>query len=96
MAMLEEAVEETVQDLIGLDNNVRLRQSKELKEQILQDGRFDEWYDKLFGTTCSTFTTHSLSQKKTHCSRSWPTWLTGWTVALYAGPHLNRGVWHGR
>ncbi|UZT50201.1 primase/helicase protein [Enterobacter phage 02_vB_Eclo_IJM] len=65
MAMLEEAVEETVQDLIGLDNNVRLRQSKELKEQILQDGRFDEWYDKLFGTTCSTFTTHSLSQKKT-------------------------------
>lgn len=49
MAMLEEAVEETVQDLIGLDNNVRLRQSKELKEAILQDGRFDEWYDKLFG-----------------------------------------------
>lgn len=48
MAMLEEAVEETVQDLIGLDNNVRLRQSKELKEAILQDGRFDEWYDKLF------------------------------------------------
>lgn len=48
MAMLEEAVEETVQDLIGLDNNVRLRQSKELKEAILKDGRFDEWYDKLF------------------------------------------------
>lgn len=49
MAMLEEAVEETVQDLIGLDNNVRLRQSKELKQAILEDGRFDEWYDKLFG-----------------------------------------------
>lgn len=48
MAMLEEAVEETVQDLIGLDNNVRLRQCKELKEQILRDGRFDEWYDRLF------------------------------------------------
>ncbi|YP_009949145.1 toprim domain-containing protein [Enterobacter phage EcpYZU01] len=48
MAMLEEAVEETVQDLIGLDNNVRLRQSKELKEAILKDGRYDEWYDKLF------------------------------------------------
>lgn len=48
MAMLEEAVEETVQDLIGLDNNVRLRQSAELKEAILKDGRFDEWYDKLF------------------------------------------------
>ncbi|QVV96865.1 primase/helicase protein [Kosakonia phage Kc166A] len=48
MAMLEEAVEETVQDLIGLDNNVRLRQCAELKEQILRDGRFDEWYDRLF------------------------------------------------
>lgn len=48
MAMLEEAVEETIQDMMGLDNNVRLRQSKELKEAILQDGRFDEWYDKLF------------------------------------------------
>lgn len=48
MAMLEESVEETVQDLMGLDNNVRLRQCKELKEAILKDGRFDEWYDKLF------------------------------------------------
>ena len=48
MAMLEEAVEETIQDMMGLDNNVRLRQSKDLKEAILQDGRFDEWYDKLF------------------------------------------------
>lgn len=48
MAMLEEAVEETIQDLIGLDNQVRLRQSSELKEQILRDGRYDEWYDKLF------------------------------------------------
>lgn len=48
MAMLEESVEETVQDLMGLNNNVRLRQSKELKEAILKDGRYDEWYDKLF------------------------------------------------
>lgn len=49
LAMLEEAVEETVQDLMGLANHVRLRQSKELKEQILSDGRFDSWYDQLFG-----------------------------------------------
>lgn len=48
LAMLEEAVEETVQDLMGLANGVRLRQSKELKDQILSDGRFEEWYDDLF------------------------------------------------
>lgn len=50
LAMLEEAVEETVQDIMGLNNNVRLRQSKELKEQILEDGRFDSWYDELFAS----------------------------------------------
>ncbi|AIT13645.1 DNA primase/helicase [Salmonella phage BP12A] len=50
LAMLEEAVEETVQDLMGLNNHVRLRQDKELKMQILEDGRFDEWYDVLFNT----------------------------------------------
>lgn len=49
MAMLEEAVEETVEDLMGLANNVRLRQSKDVKEAILADGRFDQWYDDLFG-----------------------------------------------
>lgn len=48
LAMLEEAVEETVQDIMGLNNNVRLRQSKDLKEKILEDGRFDQWYDELF------------------------------------------------
>ena len=48
--MLEEAVEETVQDLMGLNNHVRLRQDKELKMKILEDGRFDEWYDALFNT----------------------------------------------
>ncbi|NBK20423.1 MAG: toprim domain-containing protein [Spirochaetia bacterium] len=48
LAMLEEAVEETVLDLMGLNNNVRLRQSKELKAEILEDGRFDQWYDDLF------------------------------------------------
>lgn len=50
MAMLEEAVEETIQDLMGLDNEVRLRQDKELKDLILTDGRFEQWYDKLFDT----------------------------------------------
>lgn len=49
MAMLEESVEETVEDLMGLHNKVRLRQSKEVKEAIVKDGRFDEWYDDLFG-----------------------------------------------
>lgn len=48
LAMLEEAVEETVQDMMGLNNNVRLRQNQELINTILEDGRFDEWYDALF------------------------------------------------
>lgn len=48
LAMLEEAVEETVLDLMGLDNNVRLRQRQELLEEVVKDGRFDEWYDSLF------------------------------------------------
>ncbi|AZV02354.1 DNA primase/helicase [Pectobacterium phage Q19] len=48
LAMLEEAVEETVEDLMGLNNKVRLRQSQDLKEAILADGRFDDWYDELF------------------------------------------------
>ncbi|SOL37511.1 phage primase/helicase protein [Yersinia phage fPS-19] len=50
IAMLEESVEETVQDLMGLNNNVRLRQSKELKTLILEDGRYEQWYDELFGS----------------------------------------------
>lgn len=49
MAMLEESVEETVEDLMGLNNKVRLRQSKEIKEAIVKNGRFDTWYDDLFG-----------------------------------------------
>ena len=49
LAMLEEAVEETVEDLIGLHNRVRLRQSEELKKAIIQDGRFDQWFDSVFG-----------------------------------------------
>lgn len=48
VAMLEEAVEETMLDLMGLDNNVRLRQSPEILQAILGDGRYDSWFDKLF------------------------------------------------
>lgn len=48
VAMLEEAVEETMLDLIGLDNNVRLRQSPEILNAILEDGRYDSWFDKMF------------------------------------------------
>lgn len=48
LAMLEESVEETIQDLIGLNNKVRLRQNPELLHEVVKDGRFDTWYDKLF------------------------------------------------
>lgn len=49
LAMLEESVEETVEDLMGLHNKVRLRQSEDVKKAIVADGRFDSWYDELFG-----------------------------------------------
>lgn len=49
MAMLEEAVEETVEDMMGLNNKVRLRQSEDVKKAIIADGRFDTWYEELFG-----------------------------------------------
>lgn len=49
LAMLEESVEDTIQDMMGLNNKVRLRQSDEVKKAIAEDGRFDEWYDELFG-----------------------------------------------
>lgn len=49
LAMLEESVEETAEDLIGLNNHVRLRQSDDLKNAIIEDGRFDQWFDELFG-----------------------------------------------
>lgn len=49
LAMLEESVEETAEDLIGLNNYVRLRQSDDLKSAIIEDGRFDQWFDELFG-----------------------------------------------
>lgn len=49
LAMLEESVEETVEDLIGLNNNIRLRQNDDLKKTIVEDGRLDKWFDELFG-----------------------------------------------
>lgn len=45
---LEEAVEETMIDIIGLNNDVRLRQDPELLKATIADGRFDTWYDSLF------------------------------------------------
>lgn len=49
LAMLEESVEETAEDLIGLHNHVRLRQSDSLKREIIENGKFDQWFDELFG-----------------------------------------------
>lgn len=49
LAMLEESVEETAEDLIGLHNRVRLRQSDSLKREIIENGKFDKWFDELFG-----------------------------------------------
>lgn len=48
LAMLEESVEDTIQDLMGLDNGVRLRQSDDIRKGVVADGRFDKWFDKLF------------------------------------------------
>lgn len=45
LAMLEEAVEETIIDLIGLNNKQRLRQNPEL----MDEEQFDVAYDELFG-----------------------------------------------
>lgn len=50
MAMLEESVEETMEDLTGIANGVRLRQQpREFKQQLIESGKFDEWFDALFG-----------------------------------------------
>lgn len=48
-ALLEEAVEETVEDLVGIANGVRLRQQpREFKQKLIEDGTFDQWFDALF------------------------------------------------
>lgn len=49
LAMLEESVEETAEDLIGLHNKVRLRQSDDIKKGLVESGKFDQWFDELFG-----------------------------------------------
>lgn len=49
MAMLEESVEETVEDMVGIANGVRLRQQQQdFKLKLLEDGTFDRWFDELF------------------------------------------------
>lgn len=48
LCALEEAVEETVIDFMGLDNNVRLRQDKALRDEWLSTDKFDTAYDSLF------------------------------------------------
>lgn len=48
LCALEEAVEETVIDFMGLDNNVRLRQDKALRDEWLSTSKFDTAYDALF------------------------------------------------
>lgn len=51
MAMLEESVNETMEDLMGIANGVRLRQQpREYKEKLIAEGTFDKWFDELFGT----------------------------------------------
>lgn len=48
-AMLEESVEETMEDLIGIANGVRLRQQPiEVKQGLIDSGKFDQWFDALF------------------------------------------------
>lgn len=49
MAMLEESVEETVEDIMGLANGIRLRQKPlSFKQELIESGKYDEWYDALF------------------------------------------------
>ena len=48
LCALEEAVEETIIDFMGLDNNVRLRQDSELRAEWLSTDKFDTAYDALF------------------------------------------------
>ena len=51
MAMLEESVEETMEDLTGIANGIRLRQQpREYKQELIESGKFDEWFDTLFGS----------------------------------------------
>ncbi|WP_236501672.1 hypothetical protein, partial [Escherichia coli] len=50
MAMLEESVEETMEDVLGIANGIRLRQQpREFKQKLIEDGTYDEWFDELYG-----------------------------------------------
>ncbi|QHJ81889.1 MAG: primase DnaG/twinkle, TOPRIM domain [Bacteriophage sp.] len=50
-ALLEESVTETVEDLVGIANGVRLRQQpREFKQKLIDDGTFDQWFDELFSS----------------------------------------------
>lgn len=51
MAMLEESVEETMEDVLGIANGIRLRQQpREFKQKLIEDGTYDKWFDELYGT----------------------------------------------
>ncbi|ANM46346.1 DNA primase/helicase [Morganella phage vB_MmoP_MP2] len=51
MAMLEEAAEETVEDLLGLHCGFRLRQSPmEFKREFITSGAYDKAYNEVFGS----------------------------------------------
>ncbi|WP_222115475.1 P-loop NTPase family protein, partial [Staphylococcus saprophyticus] len=49
--MLEESVEETMEDVLGIANGIRLRQQpREFKRKLIEDGTYDKWFDELYGT----------------------------------------------
>ncbi|WP_236459985.1 hypothetical protein, partial [Escherichia coli] len=51
MAMLGESVEETMEDVLGIANGIRLRQQpREFKRKLIEDGTYDKWFDELYGT----------------------------------------------
>lgn len=48
--ILESPPENVILDLMGMANGCRIRQTPELRESLLKDGRFDKWYDELFNS----------------------------------------------
>lgn len=49
VAALEEAIEETILDMMGLAHKCRLRQRKDIQSEWINDGTFDAKYDAVFG-----------------------------------------------
>lgn len=47
LLMLEERIEDTIEDLMGLNNQVRLRQNYRLRKELIENGRYVEWYDAI-------------------------------------------------